>query len=51
MTIGNSKLHGSERSLAEEDIVDTRFTYGMLAKEHLEYQILISVECSMTDLI
>ncbi|KRZ35784.1 hypothetical protein T4C_13898 [Trichinella pseudospiralis] len=30
------------RSLAEEDIVDTRFTYGMLAKEHEEYWIVIS---------
>ncbi|KRX86826.1 hypothetical protein T4E_2105 [Trichinella pseudospiralis] len=39
------------RSLAEEDIVDTRCTYGMLAKEHVEYTIVISVECSMTDLI
>ncbi|KRZ35798.1 Histone acetyltransferase ESA1 [Trichinella pseudospiralis] len=26
-------------SIAEEDIVDTLFTYGMLAKEHEEYWI------------
>ncbi|KRY64767.1 hypothetical protein T4B_12719 [Trichinella pseudospiralis] len=28
-------------SIAEEDIVDTLFTYGMLAKEHEEYWIVI----------
>ncbi|KRZ05918.1 hypothetical protein T4B_8547, partial [Trichinella pseudospiralis] len=29
-------------SIAEEDIVATLFTYGMLAKEHEEYWIVIS---------
>ncbi|KRZ24715.1 hypothetical protein T4C_6189 [Trichinella pseudospiralis] len=36
-------------SIAEEDIVATLFTYGMLAKEHEEYWIVISETFGQAD--
>ncbi|KRY81787.1 hypothetical protein T4D_10988 [Trichinella pseudospiralis] len=44
LIIGNSRSEQAGKmpkltSIAEEDIVDTLFTYGMLAKEYEEYWI------------